>query len=178
MRKRNLIFSLLALVSVLGSCGKGNMDTSLPTVNPSTQQPTDKKSTPSSEEPKKIFYTITFNLNGGEIADPTAVAPQSIEEGHWAKKPTINPTKKNCKFVAWVDEDGNKFNFNTGIYGDVNLYAQWSVNEDLKITLTFDPNNGEPTFEQETFVGDYLNVPVPHKDGFVFIGWYLNGDKT
>lgn len=51
-------------------------------------------------------------------------------------------------------------------------------NEDLKITLTFDPNNGEPAFEQETFVGDYLNVPVPHKDGFVFIGWYLNGDKT
>lgn len=74
--KRNLIFSLLALVSVLGSCGKGNIDTSLPTANPSTQQPTDKKSTPSSEEPKKIFYTITFNLNGGEIADPTAVAPQ------------------------------------------------------------------------------------------------------
>lgn len=45
MKKRNLIFSLLALVSVLGSCGKGNIDTSLPTVNPSTQQPTDKKST-------------------------------------------------------------------------------------------------------------------------------------
>lgn len=178
MKKRNLIFSLLALVSVLGSCGKGNVDTSLPTVNPSTQQPTDKKSTPSSEEPKKIFYTITFNLNGGEIADPTAVASQRIEEGHWAKKPTINPTKKNCKFVAWVDEDGNEFNFRTGIYGDVDLYAKWSVNEDLKITLTFDPNNGEPTFEQETFVGDYLNVPVPHKDGFVFIGWYLNGDKT
>lgn len=36
MKKRNLIFSLLALVSVLGSCGKGNIDTSLPTVNPST----------------------------------------------------------------------------------------------------------------------------------------------
>lgn len=81
MKKRNLIFSLLALVSVLGSCGKGNIDTSLPTVNPSTQQPTDKKSTPSSEEPKKIFYTITFNLNGGEIADPTAVAPQKNRRG-------------------------------------------------------------------------------------------------
>lgn len=80
-KKRNLIFSLLALVSVLGSCGKGNIDTSLPTVNPSTQQPTDKKSTPSSEEPKKIFYTITFNLNGGEIADPTAVAPQKNRRG-------------------------------------------------------------------------------------------------
>ena len=87
MKKRNLIFSLLALVSVLGSCGKGNIDTSLPTANPSTQQPTDKKSTPSSEEPKKIFYTITFNLNGGEIAEPPAGAPHKVEAGKVSSKP-------------------------------------------------------------------------------------------
>ena len=130
----------------------------------------------STEETKK--YRITFDLNGGYLpTGESRIEDQYVEEGHWAIKPLVSPLKKNCTFLYWA-YDGDKFNFTTQIFGDLNLVATYRVNEEDKVTLTFDPNNGEPTFTIDTFLGDTVNPPIPSKSGMAFKGWFLDGNEN
>ena len=49
----------------------------------------------------------------------------------------------------------------TPIYGDVLLIAHYEVNEEAKVTLTINPNNGTGSYEVDTFVGDTISLPIP-----------------
>lgn len=121
-------------------------------------------------------YIVTFNLNGGHFADGSTTYPdQVIREGRWAKAPELNPIKDHCDFLGWYAEGSNQsWNFvGTPIYGNVNLVAQYRVRNEDKITVTVDPNNGEPTYTYDTFVGDQYYPSIPTKAGYSFAGWYI-----
>lgn len=105
----------------------------------------DKTLTAKWEEIKVKTYTVTFNSNGG-----STVATQTIEEGKTATKPTA-PTRKGYTFKGWYTDDGvfvNRFNFDTEITENTNLYAKWEedkpavpTKEDLYISdIEYDGN--------------------------------------
>lgn len=176
MKPSRALYVLASAALLLAACQNGEPN--------ATSQTTPTPSTPSSSIDDATYYTVSFDLNGGKIDDPKSVEPQKVKEGRWAKAPSMDPYKDHCTFLGWyaVGDDG-KFSFNQGIWGDVTLVAKWQVNEDEKITLHFDPNNGEEPFTIDTFIGDHPSINNPKKVGkagerFVFVGWYKDGDQN
>ena len=101
------------------------------------------KFTKKAPEVKK--FTVTFNSKGGNSVDT-----QTIVEGKTATKPTA-PTRKGYTFKGWYTDDGvfvNRFNFDTEITENTNLYAKWEedkpavpTKEDLYISdIEYDGN--------------------------------------
>lgn len=68
-------------------------------------------------------YTVKFNTNGGSVVDD-----QIIEKDSLVKQPDP-PTRSGYTFEGWYTSasDGEKFNFNSVITGDITLYARWIV---------------------------------------------------
>lgn len=66
-----------------------------------------------------IKHTVTFNSAGG-----SAVASQSVRDGHTATEPTPAPTYTGFNFMGWY-KDGNPFDFATPITGNITLTAHW-----------------------------------------------------
>lgn len=193
MKYRKFIL-VLSSALLLASCGGGTSSSSQAsfssepqgtsgTTSSSQEETSQQTSEPdvtseeqSSQDVKK--YKVSFDLNGGTL--PTGelgIADQYVEEGRWAVKPLVNPIKRNSTFLYWA-YDGDKFNFTTQIFGDLNLVATYRVNEEDRVTLTFDPANGEPTFTIETFLNDVVSPRIPSKSGMVFKGWFLDGNES
>ena len=81
--------------------------------------------------------------------------------------------KKNAKFVGWYDGEF-KWNFHSPVNGDLYLVAKYeSTVEESKVSFTVDPNNGEAEYTWNGIIGDYPKLPVPSKDGYEFVGWYI-----
>ena len=71
-------------------------------------------------------HTVTFNKNGHGDPEDQVVDKQVVEyEGH-ASKPS-DPTADGFTFKGWytASEGGEKFNFNTEIIEDTELFAHW-----------------------------------------------------
>jgi len=127
--------------------------------------------------PGDITYVVTFDLDGGTIAGSTTWPSQTVREGRWASAPGIDPVKDKCTFKGWYRVGAETaFDFATGIYGNIDLVAKWNVNEESKITVTVDPQNGSGTYTKETFEGDYYYPEVPSKPGYAFTGWVIDGE--
>ncbi|OFO59694.1 hypothetical protein HMPREF3023_05005 [Peptoniphilus sp. HMSC075B08] len=97
------------------------------------------------KKPEVKKFTVTFNSKGGSSVDT-----QTIVEGKTATKPTA-PTRKGYTFKGWYTDDGvfvNRFNFDTEITENTNLYAKWEeekpavpTKEDLYISdIEYDGN--------------------------------------
>lgn len=185
MKKKSLLILSASLAMALAACSSQPVAPSsseIPSQEPSTSEeaPSSQESSqnPSSGDSEAVFYTITFDLNGGSLSDgSTTMASQKVQEGRWASKPLENPTKKNSTFKGWFAAgESTAFSFFTQIWGDVTLVAQYEVNEAAKVTLTLDPAGGTmPSGSSttiETFTGDRVNVPVPERDGYAFAGWF------
>lgn len=75
----------------------------------------------------RVFYTITFNANGGE----GSMEPQSFEVGVDTALNTNAFTRENYKFIGWntaADGSGATYADEGAILeltGDMTLYAQW-----------------------------------------------------
>ena len=77
----------------------------------------------------RVFYTITFNANGGE----GSMEPQRFEVG---VDTTLNPnafTREHYKFIGWnTAADGSGATYDDGgaileLTGDMALYAHWQI---------------------------------------------------
>ena len=123
----------------------------------------------------KQTHTVVFDLNGGEMPDGSISLPsQSVVNGEWVKKPAQDPVKKNSTFLGWfVNGEDSKWSFTNSVYGDLVLVAKYSVNEDERVVLKVDPNNGENVYNVESFAGDAPRIAIPSKEGFNFMGWYF-----
>ncbi|MBE5970871.1 MAG: hypothetical protein E7242_11650 [Lachnospiraceae bacterium] len=66
------------------------------------------------------FATATFNSDGGSV-----VEPQTFIQGFCIAEP-IDPTKSGYEFLAWLDEDGNVFDFDNPVSSDITLTAKWA----------------------------------------------------
>lgn len=72
--------------------------------------------------------TVNFDLNGAN----TSIEKQTVDKNGKATQPT-EPTRDGYKFMGWyTDKEGStKFDFNTPITENINLYAKWvKDNED------------------------------------------------
>ncbi len=78
---------------------------------------------------ERVFYTITFNANGGE----GSMEPQRFEVGVDTALNTNAFTRENYKFIGWntaADGSGATYADEGAILelsGDMTLYAQWQI---------------------------------------------------
>ena len=114
-----------------------------------------------------VLYNITYHLNGGTnhndnpstytILTPTIEFKEATKEGH--------------SFSGWYDaiEGGSRvYDIQQGSFGDVNLYARYTVKE---YTITYYVDN--VSYKEEKY--DY-GIPItllaePTKEGYTFSGW-------
>ena len=66
-----------------------------------------------------VDYEVSFNSNGG-----SEVKSQTVAKGDCAVLPDT-PAKENYTFAGWYTSDGNRWNFDKQITGDITLYALW-----------------------------------------------------
>lgn len=123
------------------------------------------------EAPTPVTHTVTFQSNGG----PT-LAPQSVEDGKTAVKPT-DPTRDGYRFDGWT-LDGKAYDFATPVTRDITLAANWTRTDAKPITHTvsFDAGDGTPIGAQSVEDGHTVVSPAdPKRDGYRFDGWLLDG---
>lgn len=77
------------------------------------------------EIPAEVYYTVTFNTNGGSTLEALTVLENSL-----INEPT-NPTKAGYTFKGWYKDENFKetWDFAVMITEDVTLYAKWNKND-------------------------------------------------
>ncbi len=109
-------------------------------------------------------FKVTFETNGGNKMDPL-ITSLILEEPI--------PTKKGCTFLGWYLEKTfiSKVNFPFEVTKDITLYAKWEENT---YNVHFELNGGKGVNDLNT--NEILVEPIPTKEGYTFLGWYL--EKT
>ncbi|MFA5474706.1 MAG: InlB B-repeat-containing protein [Acholeplasmataceae bacterium] len=117
----------------------------------------------------EVTYTVTFDTDGGSPVNHVIV-----NEGNLIPIP-IEPTKDGFIFDGWYLDDV-LYNFNDVISKDIILKAKWEV--EIKVyTVTFNTDGADEIEPMMVNEGDLAPMPIdPNKDGFVFEGWFLDGD--
>ena len=111
-------------------------------------------------------FTVTFDSQGG-----SDVAPAVVKKGDTVSKPA-DPTKGDDIFDGWyTDKEGqHKFDFDTPIFADLTLYANWR--HDVYV-ITFDSQGGSPVASATVQKNQVVQRPSdPTKDYCSFTGWY------
>ena len=112
-------------------------------------------------------FTVTFDSNGGSEAES-----QTVNLNGTATEPE-EPTREGYTFDGWL-LDGEPFDFSTEITEDITLVASW-IEGSGDITVELDINGEIRRILVES--GSTLTRPEdPEREGYVFIGWYLNGE--
>lgn len=123
-------------------------------------------------------YTIAYNLNGGECND-ALVTEYTVESADIAL-PIL--TKKGYAFCGWYDnaafDDKSLNNISSGSYGNINLYAKFSV---VEYTISYDLQGGvnsifNPT--KYTIEDQNIVLSAPSRECYTFDGWFENGTKV
>ncbi len=116
-------------------------------------------------------YMVFFDSAGGSRVDL-----QSVVDGNKVIKPT-NPTKEGYTFVGWYLND-EAYDFNSPVNSNITLVAKWKEIVNNSFTVIFNTNGGSQVEAQKVNKGNKVTKPeAPIKDGYTFIGWFLNGTK-
>ncbi len=134
-------------------------------------------------------YTVTFDTNGGELADTDLTVTFD------AAYELPVPTRTGYTFAGWFDSSDEQVE--SGIWttaADVTLTARWTANsytvtyQDVSVEgdlaepkqVTYVYNDGVTSDRTVTLVsGDTLEYPeVPTRSGYVFGGWYTDSELT
>ncbi len=137
------------------------------------------------EEPKPIpeptpsveKVTIHFDSNGGSIIEDV-----TFDAGTPYSLPV--PVKDGYIFLYWEDngEDVSEALFDTA--GEITLKAKWKKeteeeNKEVeKVTIKFDSQGGEKVDSYVVDKGSQVLLPTISREGYIFMGWYLNGKKV
>lgn len=104
------------------------------------------------------FDDVTVQFNHGE----------EITEEH-------NGVKDTHLFLGWFTEDGRKIPVGTPVLRDMVLHSQW---EPKSFDLNLDLAGGELDLKggvSATYGEKYSELYTPTREGYVFIGWELDG---
>lgn len=114
--------------------------------------------------------TVTFNTSGGSSIDST-----SVSYGSKIESPE-NPTKENCIFDGWYEDDKfeKEFNFDTLIINNITLYAKW--NQKYNITVkSNDESMGSVSVEKNMAIkGEHILLTYESNNGYHFVKWESN----
>jgi len=121
---------------------------------------------------KKQTYVVTFDSLGG-----TPVESQSVELGKCVTKPQ-DPVKEGFTFVDWQYEN-KTYDFSTPIKNDILLTAFYTINDGtVVISVAFISDNDEEVKTVSIAKGSAISEPpIPQKQGYTFLGWYLDDSK-
>lgn len=127
---------------------------------------------------EKEKYTITYNLNGGELE--TGV---TNPEEYYIDTPDItlnNPSKEGYTFIGWTGSNGTtptNVIIASGSTGNKTYTANYQID---RHTATFDSNLGT-TAVPETITKDYNEalgtLPTTSRTGYIFEGWFTEKES-
>lgn len=117
-------------------------------------------------------YTVTFRENAGDDKVSAMPEEQRISAGAYAVEPAVTPVREGYVFIAWLDENGGIFDFDTAITADTVLFAAWKQN-----VLSEDGTPAEYLYEQD------MNAYRLDDDGYVvyfpnLLDVFLAGDYS
>ncbi|HIV63681.1 MAG TPA: InlB B-repeat-containing protein [Firmicutes bacterium] len=130
---------------------------------------------------RQTAYTVTFDLNydGGT---PTV---QTVEIGGTATRPS-SPARDGYLFTGWYSDQActTEYDFTSVVEGDTVIYAGWEEDTGNNVTITYMYNyEGAPddgvydSLVQKTGRQFPRNVEAS-RDGYYFVGWYLDAECT
>ena len=114
------------------------------------------------EEPKE--FKVSFDSNGGSKVED--VVTSIIESEPYT-------TRDGYTFLGWYLEESfiNKVTFPFEVTKDQTLYAKWEENA---YNVHFELNGGTGVTDLKT--NKIEKEPLPTKDGYTFLGWYLEAN--
>lgn len=120
-------------------------------------------------------YSIHFITNGGSSIEPITVgrnnAPSSVTP----------PVKEGYTFEGWfLNSDLTiPVNLSSAITSNQTWYAKWETVVINTYTITFEVNGGSSINDVVVNEGAYVNEPsVPEKEGFLFMGWFVDSNLS
>ena len=132
-----------------------------------------------------IPYTVTFDLNGGELPDGVVIGAQTVKYGEYAVEPTQIPVMEGYKFLGWSKDGVGEFDFeNTPITENITLKALWMG---IPYTITYDLKGSEwkDGYKPQTsyFAKDTVWLPTVNDikqipEGYNDIRWVIKGTST
>ena len=118
-------------------------------------------------------YTVQFVSDHGSFAD------QTIEHGETIKTDKLTiPTVEGYTFDGWYTDDtyDTEFDFTQPITGDTKVYAKWTAKD---YEVSFITEHGKtPTSQNVKYNGTATNPGELMEDGYTFIGWYADENRT
>lgn len=114
------------------------------------------------------YHTLTFDPNGGQ----GSYGPVAVLDGKEFTLPGEVFTRDKYKMTAWMDEDGNIYEFGDKykVVSDMTFDAQWTP----YYTLTFNPNGGTGTYGPVSVLENTeftLPKSVFSRDRYYMSGW-------
>ena len=117
-----------------------------------------------------MYYKDKYSVNF-ETGCEYAILTQFVDKNGTIKEP-IEPTKEGYIFKEW-QLDGVAFDFDTKLDKDIILSAEWIKEE--YVTVNFSTDTLEVFDEINLLKGQTIKeLPISSKEGYEFIGWYLN----
>jgi len=131
------------------------------------------------------LYTVTYDLQGGNIAGATANPTERVQYGQRLGSIPTGVGRANYTFLGWsATEDGTVIGnlSELTIYGDRTFYAIWTalpVEVDVIFLWNYDvaDDKDEAFYENTVVLGTTATEPSiadPVRTGFTFEGWYLD----
>lgn len=136
----------------------------------------------------KQLFTVTWNLNGGNIGGVTSNKTESVESGSTVSFTKYTPVKTNSAFQGWSDlstaQTGSLSGNSPAIFNNTTYYAIWASYG----TINLNPNGGTLTVSGTAYTSTYtfryyqpsltLRDFTPSRNGYTFVGWNENKDAT
>ena len=115
--------------------------------------------------------TMTYLINDAEYAK------QMLPSAGLATRPDDPTAKTGYTFGGWDKADGTAWDYvNDTVTGDIALYAKWIPNT---YKLTFNTNGGSDVTPKNVTYGELFGeLPVPVREGYVFMGWFDAQEST
>ena len=100
-------------------------------------------------------------------------AKQVLPSGTLATRPDAPAATPGYTFGGWNKADGTAWDYaNDKVTDNITLYAKWAANT---YTITFDTAVGSEVITKTievTYGEQFGDMPVPKREGYVFLGWY------
>ena len=119
-----------------------------------------------------IYYNNKYSINF-ETGCEDIILTQYVNKYDTVKIP-IEPTKEGFVFKEW-QLNGQSFDFNTKITESIILTAKWIKEE--YVIIKFESDTLEEFEDKKILKGEIIQeLPNLSKEGYEFIGWFLNDE--